>query len=450
MPTYKLIAQQTLTGSSASISFPSIPQTYTDLYMLVSARTDSTNTNSGSNQVDTCYVRFNNNLTNVSQTIFIEAVPNNTPTTSKTVAETVFRALGANTANADANTFANGYMWIPNYTNNVAKTIHWDFAGATTATSNSLRFSSGLFNNTTAISQIDIFPISGNFVSGSSFAIYGVARSDIAAKATGGNIITTDGTYWYHAFTGTGTLVPTSTISADVMVIAGGGGGFQGGGGAGGFRVLTSQSLAQGTTYTATVGAGGAGGGGSGNNSSFAGSGLTTITSTYGGYGGFNSNGVAGGSGGGAHVSNSSGAKTGGAGNLGGYTPVEGFAGGNNPNSSVNASAGGGGASAVGGSSSGSTSGNGGAGSNAYSSWGVATGLGQNVSGTYWFAGGGGGNSQFNTPGTGGNGGGGTGDKSPFVANVDALANTGGGGGAGYWSTYGAGGSGLVIVRYPV
>ena len=53
------------------------------------------------------------------------------------------------------------------------------------------------------------------------------------AKATGGTI-TTDGTYWFHTFTSSGTFTPTQSLTADMVVVAGGGGGGGGGRGASG------------------------------------------------------------------------------------------------------------------------------------------------------------------------------------------------------------------------
>ena len=52
----------------------------------------------------------------------------------------------------------------------------------------------------------------------------------------------------------------THTTQVDLLVVAGGGAGNLdgGGGGAGGFRTITNNPVAGGTTYTVTVGAGGA------------------------------------------------------------------------------------------------------------------------------------------------------------------------------------------------
>jgi hypothetical protein len=57
--TFIQLERKVLTTASNAVSFTSINSTYTDLYLMASARTDSTSTNSGSNAVDTCYVRLN-------------------------------------------------------------------------------------------------------------------------------------------------------------------------------------------------------------------------------------------------------------------------------------------------------------------------------------------------------------------------------------------------------
>lgn len=250
-----------------------------------------------------------------------------------------------------------------------------------------------------------------------------------------------------------------NTRSFDIMVVAGGGGTVSGGGGAGGFRVLTSQSLTIGTQYTATVGGGGAGGTGGGTpgtkgtNSSFSGSGLTTITATGGGVGGYINNDSAGtgGSGGGGGRASVGfwGAK---AGNEGGYSPAEGTSGGRNLDQFPYNAGGGGGATQAGENATTSQSadqgGKGGDGSDAYSSWGSATASGENISGTYWYAGGGGGGGDGGSSprGLGGKGGGGNGSYNANGNN--GTANTGGGaGGNGSTGTGGSGGSGIIILR---
>ena len=249
-----------------------------------------------------------------------------------------------------------------------------------------------------------------------------------------------------------------ASLNVEYLVIAGGGGGggdVGGGGGAGGL-LASSFVPTLSTTYSANIGGGGAGHastlrGTSGSDSQFAS--LTTSTGGGGGGGGSATSGLAGGSGGG-------GARSGGAGGARTASPIQGQNGGTQSGTSL-AGAGGGGATVAGFVNGNQIGGNGGNGSNAYSDWGSAVNLGQNISGTYWFAGGGGGGSYpLSTLSNGGNGGGakgggGDGSNSPVTVAASALSNTGGGGGggrgdAGAGSTAGgAGGSGVIILRYP-
>jgi hypothetical protein len=265
--------------------------------------------------------------------------------------------------------------------------------------------------------------------------ILGIVGSGGRKPIVTGGTLYSDATYYYRAFTGNGTLSVTRfNLTADVLVIAGGGGGTVGNwtaGGAGGYRYFSGLTLTP-TNYTCTVGAGGAGESGyaaenqaKGVNSSFVG-GAISYSSTGGGR-------ASGGSGG-------SGAGAGGTGNQGGYTPVEGYNGGGQGGAGFGNSSGGAGGAGTNGPY--PNTGNGGIGSSAQSSWGAATGLGQNVSGTYYFAGGGGGGNDI---------------YQGVYAGSNGLGKSGPGGGgqAGgrmsgetSWYAAGAGVDGVIIVRY--
>jgi hypothetical protein len=292
-----------------------------------------------------------------------------------------------------------------------------------------------------------------------------------AIPVVSGGTLTSDSTYFYRTFTSNGTLtVAGAPLVCDYLVVAGGGSGGvgAGGGGAGGLRSSTGVTLLP-NTYNAVVGAGGPAGNvgttANGNPSSF-----NLLSSTGGGRGAtYNDNGNSGGSGGGGRgwiVT-----RLPGAGNAGGYTPVEGYAG---QVTSVRGGGGGGGANAVGGSGSGDFGGLGADGSSAFSSWASATGTGRFG---YYAGGGSGGTIENTATPRGGYGGGGQGnylttsrESAPLWRDggttffwSDAYPNTGGGGGGGggckwttgpgadnidYDGTGGAGGSGVVIVRY--
>jgi len=227
----------------------------------------------------------------------------------------------------------------------------------------------------------------------------------------------------------------TDTV-ADILVIAGGGSGGTisggGGGGAGGYREFSGYAFPSNQALTLTVGAGGS------SNSNGTDSTLYNISSSGGGFGADynsslgNSSGNAGGSGGGATNYYGSG----GAGNIGGYDPVEGYAGGRQASYlQAYPGAGGGGAAEVGENGTGAKAGSGGSGRSS------------SITGTPVFRGGGGaGGVRLNYPvGTAGIGGGG-------AENNPGEPNTGGGGGghgqdAPVYNT--SGGSGVVILRYP-
>ena len=356
---------------------------------------------------------------------------------------------------------ANALIDIMNYSNtSVFKTVLSRTNSASASYPGTVA-SVGLWRNTAAITSITLS--SSDFAAGSTFSLYGIANADQgSAKATGG-IITEDSQYWYHTFGASSAFIPKQSLTCDVLVVAGGGGGgwrqnAGGGGGAGGLRNATQSLIA--TSYAVTVGAGGVAStgsqvvGGKGNNSVF-----NTTTSTGGGgggsgFGGSGGNAATGGSGGGGWaIDGTNFGLAGAAGNQGGYSPVEGFAGGTAAVvSSFGSGAGGGGSAAVGGNG-GTTGGAGGAGTSAYSSWGIVTGTGQNVSGTVYYAGGGGGGRDDragnNAGGAGGVGGGGRGGGQPGDAQSGAI-NTGSGGGGGYngGSIQSTGGSGIVIIRY--
>lgn len=440
---YILLERIELNASAASVTFSSIPQTgYTDLKVVVSAR------DGASSVIDGARVRFNNDTTSGNYTAR-RLIGSGSAASSDTNNVGAF-AVG-NTATAS--TFSNCEFYIPNYTGSTAKSVSFDNVAETNATTQYIGLGAFFWSGTAAITTITISGESADFLANSTFSLYGLAALGttpvIAPKASGGDIVANDGTYWYHGFLTTGAFVPQLALSCDVMVVAGGGGGGAGGGaggaGAGGFRVV-SQAVAASTSYAVTVGGGGttnAGGipGGNGSNSSFIG-GLASISATGGGGGGTSGgNGANGGSGGGAGHAPASG----GTGNAGSYSPSEGNNGGGaGAATNYYAAGGGGGASAAGAAGNSSVGGgNGGAGTNSYSSWATATSTG--VSG-YYAGGGGGGVYGSGTLGTGGAGGGGT-------SAVAGTTNTGGGGGGGSLSPTrnpGTGGSGIVIIRYPV
>jgi hypothetical protein len=435
--TYTLLETITVGAAGASsVTFNSIPQTgYTDLIVKVSGRIDYAAIG------DYFKIQFNG-VTTAYTDRFLYGNGSAAASASGSLAESF--VVGAS---ATASTFGNAEIYIPNYTSANYKSFSVDAVNENNATSSLVGFFANLWSNTAAITSVTLTPEgsgSSNFVEHSTFSLYGVSALGTtptkAPKATGGSIIQTDGTYWYHAFLSSGTFTPATALTCDVLVVAGGGGGgtnHGGGGGAGGYRTITGLSVSSATT--ATVGAGGTSGPGTQGSSSI----FSSITSAGGGFGANNVStgaepGGDGGSGGGTRATSGAGA-----GNTPSTSPSQGFSGGVGVGSGTG---GGGGAGAVGVNAvSTAISGAGGAGLNTLSSWLSTTGTG--VSG--YVAGGGGGGSII-TAGAGGSGGGGAGGAGASASGTNGTVNTGSGGGGGGNSggIGGTGGSGLVIVRY--
>lgn len=415
-----LISTTKLNANASSVTI-AVPSGYTDMRLLVSAR-DNTTGDAGGN-----YYTITFNGTGTTSTIYLQG--NGSSTNSSTLSN----LAGISTTNASGSTpstFCNDEIYIPDYSASGAKSYFVDTVTERNGTSAYATIVCGLWSGSGAVTSITLTPASfGSFVADSTFTLYGVTKLGVTPtltpKATGGDIITNDGTYWIHTFYSTGAFIPQTTLSCDYLVVAGGGAGggsWGGGGGAGGYRAGSALAFDSGTIYSVTVGAGAAGAlstGANGGNSS-----ISTITSTGGGGGGYYfGNGANGGSGGGGAggYGGTGNRGVGGAGNTPSTTPSQGNAGGTgiaDPSyGSQRYGAGGGGASSAG---SNATSGGSGAG---------GSGTANSISGTsVTYAAGGNGNSL----------GGGAG-----------AANTGKGGAGGNESVAGSnGGSGIVIVRY--
>ena len=438
--TYSLISRQTVgsAGGVASITFSNIPQTFTDLKIVASGRTDYNGLS------DESYVKLNGSSASIYS--WVLAYSSGTASAAATDSAEGYGIPGCqnNAATSTANVFCNGEIYIPNYASANYKRISLEYGIENNATATNFKaMTSGLWGSTAAVTSVSLSGQLGNYVQYSTFSLYGISSNTTTQNtsipyATGGDIITTDGTYWYHQFLYSGTFTPTKALTADYLVVAGGGGGggyAGGGGGAGGFRTSTGFSLTA-QAYTCTIGAGGAGGNQSGptpvagSNSVF-----SSITSTGGGLGGDAVRGAPsiGGSGGGGGY----GGGSYGTGAVG--TSGQGSAGGNGTAGGQEGGGGGGGATGTG--ANGVSNVAGGAG-------GAGTASSYSGSSVTYAGGGGGGSEHSGGGGAGGAGGGGAGTSTG--AGTAGTANRGGGGGGAGTTTGGNGGSGIVIVRYAV
>jgi hypothetical protein len=169
--TYTLISSNVLSASAVSVTFSSIPATYTDLVVKISARKDTSN--------PTVFVRFNGVTTSSYKYQDLQATGSVLSGATSTAAQ--FSLTGGNNMSTDVSeTFSNAELYIPNYIETQRKSFLSSTAreGITLLSAdNNLGVISGEFSETAAISSILLTTLSANFVSGSSFYLYGIKNS---------------------------------------------------------------------------------------------------------------------------------------------------------------------------------------------------------------------------------------------------------------------------------
>lgn len=170
MPTNpNMVAIQTVTvgaGGAASIDFTSIPQTYTDLYLLISTREESTATAE-------LFVKFNNTTSNLS-TRWLRG--NGASVSSGT---TTNIQLLTNSNIGGANIFSNVSFYIPNYTSSNYKSASSDVVVENNVTSSPDVFqnlAAHLWSNTAAINQITLYLASGDIAQYSTATLFGITK----------------------------------------------------------------------------------------------------------------------------------------------------------------------------------------------------------------------------------------------------------------------------------
>lgn len=166
--TYTLIASNTLSSSASSITFSSIPQTYTDLVVRLSARCDAASVDRSLG------IRPNGSSANDSNTSL--SGDGSAASSARSTAD--FDAGRFTAANATANTFGSVEIYIPNYTVSANKPMSVFGVAETNATAVTMRVNALLWSNTAAITSLqidtDTTPL---FVAGSSFFLYGINNS---------------------------------------------------------------------------------------------------------------------------------------------------------------------------------------------------------------------------------------------------------------------------------
>jgi hypothetical protein len=168
--TYQLIEARTLGSDTASVSFTSIPQTYTDLQLLVSARINRAgiSVNMG--------LRFNSDSSNYTNIMLYG--DGNSASGLYSTALDQFGYWYSPANSATANTFSNQSVYIPNYTSSYNKSVSIDSTSENNATDTNVVLLGGQWANSAAITTITLSNYQGsNLRSGSTFYLYGIKNS---------------------------------------------------------------------------------------------------------------------------------------------------------------------------------------------------------------------------------------------------------------------------------
>ena len=168
--TYTLIEAKTLGSAVSSVTFSSIPQTYTDLKLVYSAR------NSGS--ADPWYqvlIQFNSDTTAANYPYRYLYNASGTPGGGSGN-----QAIGYSVSDAaTANTFSNGEIYIPNYTNTSNyKSTSGDVVNENNSATNIMALYATSWTGTAAaITSLILSQSANNFVANSTFYLYGIKNS---------------------------------------------------------------------------------------------------------------------------------------------------------------------------------------------------------------------------------------------------------------------------------
>jgi hypothetical protein len=171
--TYSLIASNTVGATSvASVTFSSIPSTYTDLVIKLSTRGDRVSTNAE------FFVKFNTSSANFTYKL----LQGNGTTAAASSGGSQGLAGVSDAASNTASTFANSEMYIPNYASANYKSFSIDSVmennTAGTTPPGYAYLIAGLWSNSAAISTIELYPESStNWVQYSNFYLYGIIKS---------------------------------------------------------------------------------------------------------------------------------------------------------------------------------------------------------------------------------------------------------------------------------
>jgi hypothetical protein len=169
-----LVSTTTLTGTAASITFSSIPQTATDLIFQISARSDA-------NPSSTVFIgaSINGGAFADTNNIFLRGSGSAATSSSNSV-------IAISSQNSDtANTFGSTTLVFPNYAGSTQKSFSFDGVSENNATAAWQYIAAGIWAYTTAITSVSFSPfVSSNFVAGTTISLYTITKGSGGATVS--------------------------------------------------------------------------------------------------------------------------------------------------------------------------------------------------------------------------------------------------------------------------
>jgi hypothetical protein len=165
--TYTLISSVTVgSGGAANMEFTSIPSTYTDLVVKITARSSGADTSIS--------LSFNNN-TSDRTTRYLFGNGSSASSGSDT---NMYITSSIVPSTSTASTFGNAELYIPNYASSNNKPSSVDGVSENNATASNMAITTNLWSNSAAITSIKLTPTGGtNFVQYSTAYLYGISNA---------------------------------------------------------------------------------------------------------------------------------------------------------------------------------------------------------------------------------------------------------------------------------
>jgi hypothetical protein len=164
---FSLISSNTVgAGGTGSITFSSIPATYTDLMLLMSLRQDGAGNN--------VRVAINGITTGYTEMLLYGS---GSVAGSTTASTSYFNLIYTNGSAETANNFGNLQIYIPNYRISAQKNLSMDSVYENNSTGATVAQTGALWNNTAAITSLVITPATTNWIQHSTAYLYGIKNS---------------------------------------------------------------------------------------------------------------------------------------------------------------------------------------------------------------------------------------------------------------------------------